>query len=137
PERGRAGRAPNEGGRGGGMDADDGSELVISGGTVVIDAEGDGIDSNGSLSITGGEVTVFGTQTGGDGAFDANGDFGIEGGTVIALSAGEMEEVPAGEGQGWFAAATAGGQGTVVDFTDCEEELDSITGVKDFGRRFW
>ena len=56
---------------------------------------------------------------------------------MIALSAGEMEEVPAGEGQGWFAAATAGGQGTVVDFTDGEEELASITGVKDFGWAFY
>lgn len=137
PEAGPAGGPPNEGGPGGGMDADDGSELVISGGTVVIDAEGDGIDSNGSLTIAGGEVTVFGTQTGGDGAFDANGDFTIEGGTVIALSAGQMEEVPAGEGQAWFAAAAAGGQGTAVEFTAGQEELASITAVKGFGWAFY
>src|SRR5699024_7379341 len=116
PEAGPAGGAPNEEGPGGGMDADDGSEVVISGGSVVVDAEGDGIDSIGSLAVAGGQVTVFGTHTGGDGAVAANGDFGIDGGTVIALSAGEIEAVPAGEGQGWFAAASDDGQGTVVDF---------------------
>ena len=40
--------------------ADSGRYLEISGGTLVINAEGDGLDSNGSLIMTGGTVVVEG-----------------------------------------------------------------------------
>ena len=52
----------------------------VSGGT-------DGLDSNGSMSISGGNVIANGSPTrgGGEGALDANGTFTITGGTVLRL----------------------------------------------------
>lgn len=55
----------------------------INGGTIHINAEGDGIDSNASIYITGGEIYVNGPQNGGDGAIDGN-KLVISGGTLWA-----------------------------------------------------
>lgn len=78
---------------GGGMSSDPYAYIRISGGTIVVDADGDGLDSNGSLYIDGGSVTVYGPTNDGNGALDI-GDGGdavaeITGGTVqIAGSSG-------------------------------------------------
>mgnify|MGYP000821339641 FL=1 len=42
-----------------------GTELYIAGGTISIDAQDDGLHSNGSMTLAGGEITI---RTGGDGA---------------------------------------------------------------------
>ncbi len=69
--------------------------IVISGGTVTIDASGDGLDSNGSLLISGGTVTVYGPTTGGDAGMDADSGILINGGTVFVSSSLGMVETPA------------------------------------------
>ena len=79
------------GGPGGGDDVQDVS-VVINGGTLVIDAEGDGIDSNGSLTINGGTVYIAGPSRGGNGALDYGKEAVITGGTVIAAGDGGMAE---------------------------------------------
>lgn len=55
----------------------------INGGVIKIKAEGDGIDSNADIYMTGGEVYVDGPQNGGDSAIDCN-NFFISGGTILA-----------------------------------------------------
>ena len=50
-----------------------------------IDAAGDGIDSNGSLQISGGTVYVDGPTDGGNGALDYDGSGEVSGGTVVAV----------------------------------------------------
>lgn len=96
------GEAGPGGDMGGGTMEDTGERLEISGGTVVVDAEGDGLDSNGSLTISGGDVTVYGPTTGGNGALDSNGEMSVTGGRVTAFGAGDMEETPTSEdSQGW------------------------------------
>ena len=105
--------APGAGQMGGASMGDDGSNLVLYGGTVTIDAQGDGIDSNGNLTISGGEITVFGTSSGGNGAFDVNGTFTLSGGDVLALSAGQMEQTPSVVEQA-FVSTTASGSETVT-----------------------
>lgn len=59
--------------------------LTISAGTISISAEGDGLDSNGDLTVTGGTIAIDGPSNGGNGAIDYDGSGTITGGTVIAL----------------------------------------------------
>ncbi|MEI3061459.1 MAG: carbohydrate-binding domain-containing protein [Oscillospiraceae bacterium] len=83
------------GGFGGGDDlfaADSSCLVTISGGTVRINAQGDGIDSNDDLVISGGEVYISGPRNGGDGALDYNGSGTISGGIVVACDMGGMSQ---------------------------------------------
>ena len=83
----------NGGPGGGGMEeATDYNLIQIQGGTLYINAEGDGIDSNGDLTISGGEIYVDGPVSGGDGALDCSGTATISGGTVIAVGSSGMVE---------------------------------------------
>lgn len=69
--------------------------LTIAGGKVLIDTTaGDGIDSNGTLTITGGNVQVYGTSNGDNAPLDTDGAFTITGGTVLALGMGNMAQEP-------------------------------------------
>ena len=68
--------------------------IKIKGGTVFISAQGDGIDSNGDIYVTGGTTIVEGPSGSGNGALD-KGDFGnyvacVAGGTVLALGSTGM-----------------------------------------------
>ena len=51
-----------------------GVELNISGGLVYVDSQGDGLDSNGNMTIDGGTVLVNGPTNSGNGAIDSNGE---------------------------------------------------------------
>ena len=127
--------APGAGQMGGASMGDDGSNLVLYGGTVTIDAQGDGIDSNGNLTISGGEITVFGTSSGGNGAFDVNGTFTLSGGDVLALSAGQMEQTPSVVEQA-FVSTTASGSETVT-ITANNAALRDTAAPRAFGYVFY
>lgn len=80
------------------QDTDTASEdemwMVINGGYVHVLAGGDGLDSNGDLTINGGEVYVDGPSDNGNSAIDY-GDksaFYINGGTVVAVGSSGMAE---------------------------------------------
>ncbi|KAA0944262.1 carbohydrate-binding domain-containing protein [Sporosarcina sp. ANT_H38] len=64
--------------------------LSINGGYVYVDAAGDGLDSNGSISMTGGTVIVNGPTNNGNGALDYDEDFEISGGVLIAAGSSGM-----------------------------------------------
>lgn len=64
-------------------------DIFINGGTITIDAGGDGIDSNASIYMTGGTVYVNGPTSNGDGAIDGD-TFYISGGTMIAVGSSGM-----------------------------------------------
>ncbi|MCR4782125.1 MAG: carbohydrate-binding domain-containing protein, partial [Lachnospiraceae bacterium] len=70
--------------------SDDTAVLYINGGTITVNANGDGLDSNGSLTVTGGTVYVAGPSDNGNGALDVGGSATITGGTVIATGASGM-----------------------------------------------
>lgn len=74
------------------MAADDSCSINISGGKITVDADGDGIDSNGSITVSGGEIYVAGPESGGDGALDYNGTGTVTGGTVIMLGSNQMAQ---------------------------------------------
>lgn len=93
PGSGNGGPDGSNGGPGGGMEeATDYNLIQISGGKIYINASGDGIDSNGNLTVTGGEIYVDGPTSGGDGALDCSGTTLISGGTVIAVGSSGMAE---------------------------------------------
>lgn len=70
--------------------------LLITGGKITVNADGDGLDSNGNLRVEGGDITINGPSNGGNGALDIgteNGGVGfISGGTLIALGTSSMAE---------------------------------------------
>ncbi len=93
PGGGNGAPGGGNGGPGGGMEeATDYNLIQISGGKIYINANGDGIDSNGNLTVTGGEIYVDGPTSGGDGALDCSGTALISGGTVIAVGSSGMSE---------------------------------------------
>jgi len=92
-EAGPAGRG-GPGGGPGGEAAVEGYYAEISGGTLVMDTGGDGLDSNGSLTITGGTVVVNGPLSDGNGAIDVNGELLISDAVLLAAGSLGMAETP-------------------------------------------
>jgi hypothetical protein len=68
--------------------------LTISGGYVVIDSGGDGLDANGTIEMTGGVAIVHGPTQSGNGAIDYDRGFTITGGTLIAAGSAGMAQAP-------------------------------------------
>ncbi len=95
--------------------------INISGGTVVVNAEGDGIDSNGTATFSGGTVTVNGPTAGGNNALDSNGDLLLNGGTVTAGSTADMFEAPSSASTSGYLKITDSSaltQGSTIQVTD-------------------
>ena len=72
--------------------AEEGVYLRIAGGTLHVNASGDGLDSNGNLYITGGEVYVSGPTNDGNSAIDYDGNASITGGILVAAGSSGMAQ---------------------------------------------
>lgn len=68
--------------------------MTITGGYLYICADGDGVDSNGTLEMSGGTLLICGPTSGGDGSLDFETDMTYSGGTLLALSSRGMMEYP-------------------------------------------
>jgi hypothetical protein len=68
--------------------------LIINGGYLVVDAKGDGLDVNGPITMTGGNVIVNGPTLNDNGALDYSGSFKITGGYLVAAGSSGMAEAP-------------------------------------------
>lgn len=90
---GGGGAAGGMGGGGGTFEVVD-ATINITGGTVTVNANGDGIDSNGTATLSGGTLVVNGPFTGGNASLDTNGDLLLNGTTVAAGNSGDMFEAP-------------------------------------------
>ncbi|WP_339190658.1 carbohydrate-binding domain-containing protein [Paenibacillus sp. FSL R5-0490] len=118
------GTAVNQQGRGpGGMGgaAASNNEFHINGGTLTVNAGGDGLDSNGSINMTGGTVIVNGPTNSGNGALDYDGTFEISGGYLVAAGSSGMA-------QGTSDAST---QNTIVMTFPATQKAGTLVHVQD------
>ena len=79
-----------QGGPGGGGNSE--LYIKITGGTLTVSADGDGLDSNGSLLVNGGTTIVYGPTSDGDSALDYDGSAIVTGGTLAAIGSAGMTE---------------------------------------------
>ncbi|MFP5282185.1 MAG: carbohydrate-binding domain-containing protein [Actinomycetes bacterium] len=108
---------------GGGGEAVGDYAATVTGGTLVINADGDGFDSNGTATISGGTVVVNGPAGGGNGALDVNGSFTVSGGLLVAAGSAGMAVAPGSDSpQGWVSATldTPVEAGTTLQVVDAE-----------------
>ena len=68
--------------------------FTITGGSLTIDAEGDGMDSNAAGTISGGSVVIYGPTMGGNGSVDVEQGLTMTGGELWAVGSSGMAESP-------------------------------------------
>jgi hypothetical protein len=122
---------------GGGMDeVDEDCIVTITGGTLTIDANGDGLDSNGHVYMTGGEVFVNGPTNDGNGSLDYNGNFVISSGTLVAIGTSGMAQTISDTSTQLgleIIYTTTQKAGSVVSLLDSTgKEVISYTSIKDY-----
>lgn len=129
----RGGQAP--GGQGGAPGASDSNCLIqINGGKVVLDSQGDGVDSNGNVEINGGTLLVNGPSGDDDGAFDYDGDATISGGTVLMAGAVGMAQSFTSGTQAFALVQASGSAGSVIEATDADGDvIATLTATRAFG----
>lgn len=135
------GSSSSEGGPGmrGGPDMGENSgsncSLTINGGTVYVNAGGDGIDSNGYIVMTGGALVVDGPTDNGNGGLDYNNYFTVTGGyLVVAGSSGMAQNISDSSTQcGALVAVSGGTAGTPVTMADSDGNvIISFTPAKSY-----
>jgi len=95
--------------------------IRIAGGSITVDASGDGIDSNGSLYFDGGTVLVSGPTNNGNGALDYNGVCDITGGQLVIAGSSGMAQSPSDTSSQYSLTVcyaeiqTAGSKASLVD----------------------
>lgn len=96
------------------------SYINLAGGTLDIHASGDGIDSNGTLTISGGFVTVCGPTSGDTSVLDFESTGTITGGTFIGSGAYMMAQTFGSNSTQGVIALRVGNQpaGTAITLTD-------------------
>ncbi len=131
-----AGGNDNSGGWNDMFASQDGALIHIAGGHLSVNAAGDGIDSNGDLYMTGGNVYVSGPTNSGNGALDYNGTAQITGGVLMAVGASGMAQnfsESSTQGAVLVNANTNQAAGTEVNLLDSEGNvLVNYTSEKSF-----
>ena len=87
----------SQGGWGGGGMSSSTGVINIYGGYLYSRAEGDGFDSNGSITMNGGTLLVCGPTSGGNGIFDkgdGNYSFTFNGGVIFGMGTTDMQDYP-------------------------------------------
>lgn len=109
--------------------------LVVSGGILRVNSGGDGVDSNGVMEMTGGEVYVDGPTDNGNGAIDSGNGFAISGGILVAVGSSGMAETPDSSSRQCSIAVNTAScpAGTVITLLGADgSELLSFTAAKTF-----
>ena len=103
--------------------------LTFNGGYTIVNASGDGIDSNGQIVVTGGTVIVYGPTNNGNGPID-HGDartdqLTISGGTLLAIGSSGMADTAVGQDYGVIAFSTRSSftGGTTMGIFDADGKL--------------
>lgn len=72
------------------FESDSEAQLNFNGGYIIVDASGDGIDSNGDLTLNGGILLVSGPENSGNGAMDYGGRATSNGGIAVIVGSSGM-----------------------------------------------
>ena len=110
------------------------STIEINDGILYINAEGDGIDSNGNLVINGGEIIVEGPTNGGNGALDFQNEGIINGGEVcISGSIGMAQTFSSSSKQATLAINTGTQKaGSIIEVLRDNQVIYTRTINKDY-----
>ncbi len=108
--------------------------IIITGGSVVVKSDGDGLDSNGNIRIEGGTVIVHGPTSGGDAALDADSGILVNGGYLFATGSLGMVETPSTNSKQYvvsFASQSSVAANTAMTLKDSSgETLFAVTTQK-------
>ena len=109
-------------------------KIVIDGGTLTVDAEGDGLDANGSIEINGGTVVVNGPTSGANAALDYDNNAKLNGGTVLFVDNGGMTMgFGSDSSQAFLMASVQGAAGATVEVVDSSgKTVASLKASKSF-----
>lgn len=105
--------------------------ISISGGVITVNADGDGIDSNGTIAMSGGAVTVFGPTSSMNSALDYEKSFAVSGGTLIALGSRQMAQAPGTLAQPCLSIYADVKAGSKLEVRNGDTAVLSVTAEKD------
>lgn len=92
--------------------------IQINGGTLVVNADGDGLDSNGYIEINGGTVFVNGASNSDDSGLDYEYGATVNDGNVILMGSAAMAEDFTGGTQAHLMERLSGSAGSTVEVID-------------------
>ena len=119
PEMPEGGGRGGRGGMGGGVSsASSGGSIALSGGTLTIQASGDGLDANGTIEITGGTTVVAGPTSGDTAVLDYDTSATIAGGTFLGTDAAGMAQTFRSAEQGVVTERVSGSAGDEIVLAD-------------------
>lgn len=102
--------------------------LNINGGYVVVDADGDGLDANGSIYMNAGAMIVYGPTNNGNGALDFDGEFKITGGLLVAAGSVGMAMAPSnGSTQNSIKLTLSNQEADTILRIESEDEKEIVT----------
>ncbi|MDE6733556.1 MAG: carbohydrate-binding domain-containing protein, partial [Oscillospiraceae bacterium] len=104
--------------------------ISITGGTITVDADGDGVDSNGTIAQSGGTVTVFGPTSSANGALDYEMSYAMSGGTLMAFGAQGMAQTPSTLSQPCLSISAQVSAGSTVEVREGSKVILSATLTK-------
>lgn len=114
----------------------DSRKLTISGGYIVVDAKGDGLDANGAIEMTGGTVLVYGPTNNGNGSLDYDRTFNITGGVLVTAGSSGMAQAPTDTSSQYSIMMTYSSSqkaNTIVRLEDSDgKEIITLAPTKDF-----
>lgn len=108
-------------------------KVVVTGGTTYVSAGGDGIDSNGSVEVSGGVLIVEGPTSNADSFFDYDSSATITGGTVLMVGSSGMAQSFSSGTQAFAMASASGSAGQTVILQDAQgNQVASFAATKNF-----
>jgi len=120
--------------KGNGGEANDGSMLYLYGGNVSVNSSnGDGLDSNGNIVMTGGTVVTHGPKSNPEVGTDYNGTFNISGGLLVLTgpNSGNMIEATSTSSAQYSVKATSSSSLTTSNLFHVQDESgDDIVTFK-------
>ena len=117
---------------GGNSSSNNDYNINIYGGYIYVNVDGDGLDSNGNINLSGGTIISWGQKAGGDNEpLDCDGSLTINGATVFAAGSGAMITTPSSSSQKYIQNRSTNIQsGKIINVMYNNSVIFNITAVK-------